>query len=728
MPKSEIKNSDDIIGHFNGLLERAKSGFHRESVVLAGQLDWCIGIVELLGKALDLSQSVVISSSDLPIPLSTTVSIDKAVNLLGHEYSHAIINCHDGIDPNALGAISGTIRGGGLFILLVPEIDRLSSFEDPEKQRMAIWPYQPNDVPNRFLTRFANILCESKTTSVCTKNSFRHYEPYAPSSSSYRDEYLENDRCATVEQRNTVEEILHVIDGHRRRPLVITADRGRGKSSALGIAAADLMKRGGQNIVATGPRFSATEKVFEHAARQVMGAVKNSEIIYKDSSIRYLSVDAIIKENPECSLLIVDEAAAVPVNLLTKLLTLYSRIVFSTTTYGYEGTGRGFNLRFFQILNKTVPGWKHAEIKTPVRWAVNDPLEIFIGTMLCLNAELAKVPADINYSNVVIRPVERDSLVENQAELSQIFSLLVLAHYKTQPRDLRYLMDSLDLEIFVAQYDGIIIGAALVEFEGGLDTQMAENVYRNERRVQGHLLPQSLESTVGIKGASQLRYLRVIRIITHPSCQRHGVGGKILSYIENFARQENIDLLGANFGINNDLLPFWEASGYLPVHVGLSSNTNTGTHSVTVLKPSSVAGEELFEHSKMLFNARVGFLLTAAYKDLDTGFVEYLFSQHKPNKDLQIGKQQLEDVARFSQSSSDYYMAAESLNKFALFCFYNKNARSLLSDTEKSLLVKKVLQQHTWPAVINSLKLDGKSQGIQMLRQTIAKLEKLLQQ
>jgi len=726
MPNSEINNPDEIIGYLQVLLDRARSSFHREAVVFAGSEDWCINTVDFISSTLDLSHAIVVSSRDIPLSFSTNITIDKAVNHLGHEYNHAIINCHDGIDPNALGALSGTIRGGGLFILLLPEIDRIPTFDDPEKQRMTIWPYQAKDVSNRFLTRFANIITGSDKISICTRHSFRSCEPEIVSSASYINEYLKNDRCATLEQRNAVESILHVIDGHRRRPLVITADRGRGKSSALGIASADLMKRGGHNIIATGPRYSATEKIFEHAAALVMGAVKNSEIIYKNSSIQFMPVDAIVKEKPDCSLLIIDEAASVPVNLLTKLLTNYSRIVFSTTTYGYEGTGRGFNLRFFQILNKTVPGWKHIEIKTPVRWAPKDPLETFIADLLCLNAELPKIPENINYSKVTIQPVERDTLVDNQKDISGIFSLLILAHYKTQPRDLRYLLDSMDFEIFVAQYDGIIIGAALVEFEGGLDSKMAKNVYRNERRVQGHLLPQSLESTVGIKDASQLRYLRIIRIITHPSCQRHGIGEKLLSYIENFARQENVDLLGANFGINNDLLPFWEATGYLPVHIGLSSNTSTGTHSVTVLKPASTAGNQLCETAKILFTSRIGFLLSTAYKDLDSGFVEYLFSQYIPSMDLQLTNQQIEDVTRFAHSSSDYDMAAESINKFTLFCFYSNKALALVSDMEKELLVKKVLQQHSWPAVIDSLKLEGKSQAIQMLRQVIGKLEKIL--
>ncbi len=722
MSTQENENLNEIIAQFEILLDRARSNFHRECIVLAGEHDWCIESVELLGQALDLSHSIIVTENELNVSMATTVPVDKATHFLGHEFNHAIINCHDGIDPNVLGAISGTVRGGGLFILLVPDPEKLPTFDDPEKNRMTIWPYETSDVHNRFLNRFAAIIRQSKSISLFSKQSIRTTEP-GVAGKIHHEEYLKNDRCATVEQRQTIEAILHVVDGHRRRPLVITADRGRGKSSALGIAAADLLKRGNYHIIATGPRFSATEKVFEHASAQILSAVKNNEIIYKDSSIRFMPVDAILRENPECNLLMIDEAAAIPVNLLTKLLTHYSRIVFSTTTYGYEGTGRGFNLRFFEILNKTVPGWKHQEIKTPVRWAPLDPVEEFVSNLLCLNAELPKIPANIDYTKITIRAVDRNELTNNQQQLSAIFGLLVLAHYKTQPRDLRYLLDSLDLTIFVAQYNDIIVGATIVEFEGGMDSEMAEKVYRNERRVQGHLLPQSLESTLGIKNASQLRYIRVIRIIAHPSCLRRGIGKKLLSFVEDFAAQQRVDLVGANFGISNDVLPFWKASDYFPVHVGLTPNTSTGTHSIGVLKPVSNEGKKLFEQARSQFYSKFGFMLTTVYKDLETNLVEHMFSLSNAQNELQLNEQQIEDVVRFARSSSDYDMAAESLNKFVLKSFYDKKARSTLDATEIQLLVKKVMQQHSWPMVVHELKLEGKSQALQMLREAIAKLE-----
>jgi len=59
-------------------------------------------------------------------------------------------------------------------------------------------------------------------------------------------------------------------------------------------------------------------------------------------SIEFVAPDDLIANKHDVSLLMVDEAAAVPVQMLSELLQSYSRIVFSSTIHGYEETGRGF--------------------------------------------------------------------------------------------------------------------------------------------------------------------------------------------------------------------------------------------------------------------------------------------------------------------------------------------------------------------------------------------------
>ena len=86
----------------------------------------------------------------------------------------------------------------------------------------------------------------------------------------------------------------------------------------------------------------------------------------------------------------VDEAAALPVPLLKRLLLHAPRIVFSTTVQGYEGTGRGFTLRFSHILNQHRPQWRKVLLAQPIRWADGCPVEAWLARTLLLNEPAAQ--------------------------------------------------------------------------------------------------------------------------------------------------------------------------------------------------------------------------------------------------------------------------------------------------------------------------------------------------
>ena len=146
----------------------------------------------------------------------------KASGFLGQELDAVIFNMHEPFDPNAFGAITGTIRGGGFLILL-------RSFE--------------KSIESLFLKRFNQILeSNPKVLFIQAANNKELILPDPPRKNFPRI-------FATSDQENAVAAIIKVVTGHRRRPLVITSDRGRGKSAALGIAAVELAKLGIKNII-----------------------------------------------------------------------------------------------------------------------------------------------------------------------------------------------------------------------------------------------------------------------------------------------------------------------------------------------------------------------------------------------------------------------------------------------------------------------------------------------
>src|SRR5690606_13736438 len=148
-----------------------------------------------------------------------------------------------------------------------------------------------------------------------------------------------------------------------------------------------LLRQGLQRIVVTAPRMDASAAVFAHARRVLPEAEAARGIVRLGGAcIEFVAPDELVLAPRHVDLVLVDEAAAIPTPLLEQMLRRHARIVFATTIHGYEGTGRGFAVRFHQVLDRLAPGWSQLRMGTPIRWAPGDPLERFVFDALLLAA------------------------------------------------------------------------------------------------------------------------------------------------------------------------------------------------------------------------------------------------------------------------------------------------------------------------------------------------------
>jgi len=614
-------------------LRLAQARRHRLALHIAGPVDWTRQLAEL---CLEAAAGKGLWLTDRPLDRDHR-PLAAGLTLLGQELDYLVYDAQGGFDPDSFGAACGALRGGGLLLLLTPPLDQWPSLPDPQGERITVAPYRAEQLSGRYLRRLARVLAQAEGLIRIQPEESQGWRVWlggdegAPATDPTRPPPplpLAPDlatACRTPDQAAAVAALLKTARGRARRPLVIVSDRGRGKTTALGLAARQLLAEGAHRILVTAPRLAALDPLFHHAAAGLSGAQRHRDRISLGAGeLRFLPPDQLVhgeaaQGEAAADLVLVDEAAAIPAPLLERLLISYPRLVFATTVHGYEGTGRGFEIRFQRALERLTPAFRRLELKTPIRWAPDDPLEALVNRALLLDARPAAdrdlAGADGDTCDHAL--LDRDQLAGDEASLSQLFGLLVLAHYQTRPLDLRHLLDGPNLQVQVLRHRGQIAATALVAREGGLSPDLARDVFEGRRRPQGHLLPQTLSAHAGLRDAPGLRWARVIRIAVHPIVQGRGLGRRLMSHIAAQARIDRLDGLGVSFGATPDLLGFWSACGLMPVHLGTRRNAASGAHAAVVLLGLTPAGTALTRQASTRFRRRFPTLLAGPFRHLE---------------------------------------------------------------------------------------------------------------
>ncbi|MEF1307638.1 tRNA(Met) cytidine acetyltransferase, partial [Vibrio owensii] len=140
--------------------------------------------------------------------------------------------------------------------------------------------------------------------------------------------------------------------------------------------------------------------------------VKKDRLEAGQGCIQFIAPDELLSTLPECDLLLVDEAAAIPVPMPKQITEQYHRLVFSTTIHGYEGCGRGFTLKFVDWLQKQRPGMNLCHLQQPIRWATNDNLEAWLYQAFLLDAELTpSQPTELG--DITLINLRKSALISN---------------------------------------------------------------------------------------------------------------------------------------------------------------------------------------------------------------------------------------------------------------------------------------------------------------------------
>ena len=404
--------------------------------------------------------------------------------------------------------------------------------------------------------------------------------------------------------------------------------------------------------------------------------------------------------------------------MLEQLLRKFSRIVFASTVHGYEGTGQGFAVRFKNTLDRLTPKWQALAMQEPVRWADKDPLEDLVFNALMLNAKTAdsKDLETTHQAEYELVKFDRDQLVKNERQLGELFGLLVLAHYRTRPFDLRHLLDGPNIEVYGCLYQGQVVATLLAAREGGIETELVEPIWLGRRRVRGHLLPQSLSNHVGIPDAITLKGLRVIRLAVLPELQRQGLGKQLLDFVTESARNRLFDYVGSSFGATASLIQFWERCGFFPTRIGLTREASSGCHSLMVLKALSEAGRALLVEAEERFYENTLLQLSDKLSALEPQLAGGLLRACR-YKAIPLNAADQQDIHSFAYGDRLYESCAVALRKKLLLQLQNTNGLKAWGSQEQAMMIMKILQNRGWSELAKVYGFPGKKQAIAAFRQ-----------
>ena len=493
--------------------------------------------------------------------------------LLGRSFDAVVLDLHDGLHADVLGQSHGLIWGGGGLVLRMPEA--------PSKHgdaRLAAFPYEANDVGDRFFARVAR--------------AFDAVSTPGPLSEPPRE------IAGTPEQDRVVEALQRAFAGPPSL-VVLLSDRGRGKSSALGRALkwrnsaspSPLQWRRGRGVsplpavAVSAGQAASTREIFRFALGDAEPAL--------EGRLRFVSPAVLAAGEARFDVIVIDEAAQLPVPRLRQIVRAHPEAVlaFASTARGYEGTGRGFVLRFLEQLRHEDRPLTELRLEAPIRWDAEDPLERAVFDALLLDAEPPTVTASTDRP-LTHRALSQEELGEDEALLRAYFGLLVHAHYRTTPSDLHRLLDAPNLRAHASFEGETLVAATLVALEGSLPPDRCLSMARGAERIRGHALADTLVCHSGRVDAGSLSMVRSVRIAVHPNARLEGIGAALVNHVhETYAP----DLFGTLFGATAELLRFRRAVGYELVRVGASRGTRTGEPAAVMLRPVSDAARALLE-------------------------------------------------------------------------------------------------------------------------------------
>ena len=655
---------------------------------------------------------------------------NNTASILGQTFGMLVLQDFQDITPNNLARTIETISGGGTILLL---LDKMENLEDLYKVSMSFHNRMKSEAfgstSNRFISRFlesikkcGNCVCIDDEYNVLSKFISSPTIEVFPVNNKELAETKKKvsdlpnigpliDQTVTIDQARTVLHVIDIIQTNELNKVVgITASRGRGKSAALGLSLAAAIAHNYSNIFVTAPSPENLKTLFEFVLKgfDALGYKEHSDYDLETSStdskqlirinvhrnqqnmrqtISYIKTSDY-QRLAQCEILAIDEAAAIPLPIVRKLIGKYT-VLMSSTVNGYEGTGRALSLKLFDEFRKSSSSanFSEVELKAPIRYAPNDPIEKWLNSFLCLDAQPPDTKSFPDPNQCELMLVNRSLLFSGNKTtekiLSSIVALSVASHYKNEPDDLILMSDSPNHRIFVllppfSQDQKTlpdIICYIQVALEGHISKSKAEDAANRGKSPDGDLIPWTVSKRLNCPDFTSLTGIRIVRIAVHPQMQSKGYGGvaikQLIEYYSSpnsvekvpenlplFARlvstpHEDVQYAGVSFGLTESLFRFWKKNDFYPVYIKHTLNPTTGEHSMIVLRDLNPESQWIHQFTDE-FRRRFGHNLSYNFSGFTPRLVDMIYLCIEPKERQKVDGSFLftpEDVSRLQRFS-----------------------------------------------------------------------------
>ncbi len=660
--------------------------------------------------------SIVVSEDPSIINMFEKISVSpKEVEKIEKKpISNALIDLRDYPHLSTMSKIIYNVRGGGLIFLLLP-----ISYLDKDKYISKLTTLgvkgNPRDIlRRRFIIKglkFDGIYVYSAVSRKFIKPIKEVNIGLEKKVERKHKGYLSRifyEECRTEDQRVALEKIYEFLD-NGSDVLFVIGNRNRGKSEVVGLSLVafsidfeKLMNRPLEVIVTSQDPIEA-QTIIKQIIRvleimEISFRREQNSVISKIIKVKY--ADPMVAGLMYSDVLIIDEAGGFIAQLIKRLIHGKRKIIMIFTLHGYGGSSRSLIDRLETILNNFNKSSERLELKEPLFYREDDPVEKWLEDTLLFDIE----PPDLTEKEIseIVENMDKIKfetinfylhfLGEKESELKAVMGILSSAHYRTSPERILFLADAPHYFALIIKYnEKPIAGLEIVE-EGNLTDEELKVLMKTSP--PGNIIPDKMLKYAGAVEFPKMKGWRVYSIAVHPKLIGKHVGSYIMGKIVELAKRKGVDWIGASFPGYLDLTLFWTFNKFIPVHISPKINKRIGEHTIIAVRPLSKESEECVRKANIELKYRLLKESNTTFRKLDTKSFRILLKRSFkiPDYKLSLMRGQSFRLKLYLGGTLHFESASDVI--YDLVCYYFIRGLNALDEEEEILLIEGVLKRN----------------------------------